>query len=516
MSELPMFKPNLLASLTNERRLGWQLCSEDLADLEPDLRRRMILELAWRTRKDLSPLLYPHSQSRMYWGIHGWKELHPKRAGPWVLNCHRRLGKTYLMTILGLERCLGSPKQIVRYGAPMISQCKEFVEPVIGEILATCPTDLLPIERNTDNGREWIFEHENGDSRFVLIGCGEQADAHRGKASDMILLDECRDIARLDYVVKIVFGYHLHRRTNPLMVFASTPPESMEHSFTSMFIPEAIGRGTYAMENAETNEDYTEEDDAFIVDMVGGRDTIGYRREALCELFSNPENLIIPEFVEMEAAGKLGLVVVKDHPRPTHFYPFTSIDGGFVDYTGVLFGYIDFRNQWLVVESELWARQKNSEEWSTLIKAEEKRLYGSNINQPVRFGDIPRQQQADMISMLRFPVLIPEKFDKQASIASLRTSIASGRVKIFDKCQSLCYQLRNGGYATNRKDFVRTDRLGHCDLIDALAYLHRSAYWGSNPFPPEFLDIFGHRINLESDRGEELEVISREEIRLDG
>ncbi len=471
---------------------------------------------AWRTG-NLRYLLRDHGQSRLYDSTHAWKRGNPTKYGPIVWEMHRRFGKSFGMSLLGIERCIRYPKQIVRYGAPSLTQCEEIVRPNMQEILWHCPEEFKPKVK----GNAWTFPHPNGwDSTFIMIGCLEEAFNHRGKASDMILLDECRDIPQFGIIVNQVFGFHFVRRNLPTMILASTPPDSMEHEFIQEFVPKAMAKKCHFIETVDSNEDWSQEDEAAIIELCGSKGSIAWRREALCEHISDPKGLIVPEFVELGHRGLLCQVVVESHDKPTHYYPFTCIDGGFSDYTGVVFGYIDFPSapngeKVLVIEDELWDRQLTSDVWKAKILAKEAELFGKCPHPVVRIGDLTsKQSRADLALVLKFPVLEVKKFDKDSAVAALRSTIAKLRIRIFRRCEQLIYQLKHGTYAKNRVDFARTETLGHCDLIDALVYLHRHAYWNANPYPITGFQFMDHFIPADDDQPDTLRVLEETEYDL--
>jgi len=97
-----------------------------------------LTEILWR-RGDLSHLLRPHGQHRAYGFIHRFTETRPHDMGPVVINCDRRMGKSFLLVALAIERCLRLPRQVVRYGSPTFVQTDEIVQPLIRQILDSCP-----------------------------------------------------------------------------------------------------------------------------------------------------------------------------------------------------------------------------------------------------------------------------------------------------------------------------------------------------------------------------------------
>ena len=80
------------------------------------------------------------------------------------------------------------------------------------------------------------------------------------------------------------------------------------------------------------------------------------------------------------------------------------------------------------------------------------------------------------------------KHDKDVTMSGVRTAINSGKIMIDPKCERLIYQLENGVWNDKRTDWVRSEELGHCDGISALAYFNRCAKWRRNPFPKGYYD----------------------------
>src|SRR5207249_2295362 len=114
----------------------------------------------WRQGR-LAHLLRPHGQRRAYEFIRTWNETRPDDMGPLVLNCHRRMGKSFLLVLVAIERCLRASNQVVRYGSPTFVQTAEIVEPLIRQVLETCPKELRPEKK----GHNWLFR--NG-SQLIL------------------------------------------------------------------------------------------------------------------------------------------------------------------------------------------------------------------------------------------------------------------------------------------------------------------------------------------------------------
>lgn len=313
----------------------------------------------------------------------------------------------------------------------------------------------------------------------------------RGVWKDRVYLDEAGLIQNLRYLVESVLLYQFVGRKNPMLAIFSTLPKTTDHEFTSYFVPTAQRTKRYVEIPTTANPFWSERDDTLLLEAIGGgKDSISWRREALCEAVSDEEELIVPEFQR-----NIHNVVVDDWERPSHFHAHTCLDTGWNDWNAALFGYVDFNEQCLIVEDELVMRYQSTGTIARGIDQKERSLWydavlgvWSNGSKPTRMGDLTEQALEDMRTDHKVPVNAVEKYDRDAAIANLRTSIQHGKVKIHRRCEQLIYQLKNGIWNQARTQFERSTRLGHCDALAALVYLHRMANWLRNPFPDMELD----------------------------
>ena len=104
----------------------------------------------------------------------------------------------------------------------------------------------------------------------------------------------------------------------------------------------------------------------------GGESNAQFRCEYLCEVLTQRDAMVVPEFTP-----EVQHMVVVDNERPTFCDYYTACDPAFVDLTGVLFSYYDFKKAAIVIEDEL---VMNGEEMTTdslaqEIKKKEKEVY---------------------------------------------------------------------------------------------------------------------------------------------
>lgn len=400
-----------------------------------------------------------------------------------MVNTHRGLGKSFLGILLAIERALRYPNQQCRVGAPDRKQCGSYARPILRQILALCPPELQP--RKVDD--TWFFHNPRWNdpkalSELHLIGCKEDAESQRGPRSDYIFLDEVRNIENLDYVVVDIFGFHTVGRQNPLMVICSTPPDSGDHPFSAVYVPEAAQEKRYIEIPVTANKDWRSQDDRALAKLCRGKDTVAWKREALCQLESNPDRLICPEFMLLEDK-----IVVESHQRPDFFYPFMYIDTGWVDFTALVWAYVDWKEQLLIVEKTILFRKKHTGYVAKTIRETEKELYGDDgpYHPITRVGDLTPQQLDDLEIEYGITILpAKDRNDPDANIASLRTRIFEEKIRILRETNAgLISQLRNGVRNEKTGKIDRIPDKGHWDAGMALAYGVRETEYHTNPFP---------------------------------
>lgn len=435
---------------------------------------------AW-FRGQLYHLLRPDAQSRIYWSIHDWKHDHPEDSGPFVINAHRGLGKSFLLILLAIERALSGPNQFVRIAAPDREQCRSYARPIIRQILDQCPRELAP-EKVDD---VWSFKNPRWGqpgavSELELVSCKDDAERQRGPRSDLIVVDEARNIVNLAYVLEDIFGFHFVGRERPLMVLCSTPPHSADHVYTKKYVEEAKVEGRYIEIPTFENKDWRPQDDRMLSKLVGGKKTIAWLREAHCQLQSDPERLIIPEIVEARST-----VIVNTYERPQFFFPYMFMDTGWVDFTALIWAYPDWAEQLLIVEKTILVRRKNTGFIAELIRETERELYGEHgpAHGITRVGDLT-PQQLDDLEIDHGVTVLPaiDRHDPDSTIATLRTRIQNHGLRIIESTsRGLIHQLENGVRDDKTGKIPRSQEMGHCDALMALAYGNRNVDYHANP-----------------------------------
>jgi hypothetical protein len=453
--------------------------------------REMLRRERWY-QGDLSHTLRPHGQTDLFDFVERrWEEDPGPR--PFVVETHRRFGKSHWLLIRAVQRCLRWPNQRFVYGLPTQEDWKDIGVPNLSKVLEGCPDELRPEK----SGFEYKFRNPRwGDkhavSTLTVAGVNGDKNAGRGGGCDEACADEAGYINHLRYWCEDVVGPQFDRRFRPTFIMSSTPPESMAHPFIVKYCKEAIAFDRYRGVPGSENPDFTEEDARIMEQSLGPRTSIAWQREIEIKHITDPNRMIVPEFIAQKG------VVVEERERPTWFFPRDVADLGYVDHTHVLFTYVDFTAQVLVIEDEIWTHyttpgelskvwlKKDHERWSMGPDPSRSDYHARHANSYM--ASLQRLTDGDPLvlsglsndhGLLVYPVV---KHDKDATIAGMRSAMGGGKISINPRCKQLIYQLENG-IRDDKGKWVRNDELGHCDGVAALGYAVRMAPWNDNPAP---------------------------------
>lgn len=448
-------------------------------------------------RGNLRHMTRPGPQRQLYDRIHARSKKFIDFS-PFTLNLHRRLGKSFLGALFCIEGGVKKPGIFAKFGAPTTTQAMDILEEHWGYILSCAPEKLLPKgwrgEKFTFRNPRWEGQDENIYLKSIVRLYGvnnDDGNKMRGGSTDILVLDECREMMNLNYTWGSVLLPTFKGRKEPLAILLSTPPESCDHPFVSRFIEEARDRKRYFCVPASEDPNWTEEEDEMMCREMGGRDTPTYQREIECKLISDSSRLIVPEFMEGDFEDQKGNYYThKNWKRPEYYHAYSTGDMGAVDNTGVLFAFVDFPRKKLVVENELWTKDENSDDISKKWKAieaqtfpvEEEKEAGRTIVGIQRWADTTVQHLVDLQRLYDNNVNRFVTRDKEADRNYLRFLFRAERISIDERCRELIFQLRNGT-RTPKGQFVRTERMGHCDLIAALIQMAKVVNLEINPFP---------------------------------
>lgn len=385
-----------------------------------------------------------------------------------VWHCSRRIGKSFTLLTLANETAIRKPLAQIRYAAPTQKNVKEIILPVMRELLADAPKAVRPDWRAQDGH----FVYPNGSLLSIAGTDGGNADKLRGSACDLGIVDEAGFVDDLRYLVRGILMPQFIT-TDGRLILSSSSPKTPAHDFVG-YMAEAEAAGAYV--RMTIHDDARPDVRARIPEWCkesGGETSTDWRREYLCELVTDEQRQIVPEF---------GDDLVREVERPTHYEAYVGMDVGFTDLTAVLFAYWDFQRATLVIEDELALNRMTTADLAAGIRAVEARLaWPRRPYSRVSDTDLIVINDLNRLHDLGFTPTA--KDDKEAAINAVRLLCRQGKVAIHPRCRNLIAHLKYGVWNERRTSFERAEGFGHFDFIDALVYLVRSVRREHNPFP---------------------------------
>lgn len=413
----------------------------------------------------------------------------------WYWNCARQIGKSFTLCVIAIEEALRRPRGQIKYASQDQKAARAIVFPQMELILKDCPDRLLP--RFIKHDGVYYFPH-NG-SRITIAGCdGDNIRKLRGQHAHLAIVDEGAFVADLQ---RVVYSVLLPQTTTTegRMLVATTPAESAGH-FSTELAQLCKSKGAYAKFDIWASKRISEKEKWKLCLEYGGEATTRWRREYLCEFVTDTAGAVVPEFSD-EAEKE----IVIPYARPEFFLPYVSLDGGYTDAAGVLFGYVDYRNARLVIEDEWMKRGALGSDIARAVAEKENKLWQDYhakfltwkqeyrpLIPHLRTMDVDPEMAAQFIrnhGMVWTPVEKRPGY-KQALVNQLNDFIKDRRLIISPNCVNLVRQLHNAVWQDNkRKTYRRNEQDAHYDLVDALVYMLKIADFSTNPFPEGKKDL---------------------------
>lgn len=410
-----------------------------------------------------------------------------KAAKKFFLLCSRRLGKSYLLTVIAIEQALKKPNARILFLAPQAKDATDIANDLAAQILEDCPADLKP----DYNSQTKEFRFKNG-SLIRLRGVNaERADNLRGTAADLIVVDEAGQVDNLQYLIRSVC-LPMVLTTKGRILLASTPPTSPGHESALIFEELAKEKAVSVFTildaphidhedkvNTLVEQGETLEHAELVIEGKAKAKTTAARREYFCEFITDASKAVFPEFTQ-EAQAE----IVKELPKPAYYNTFVGIDPGSRDNTGFIFGYLDFLEGKFVIEDESLIGNPSTKQIAEVIQSKEAALWPNRF-EPTRISDIDLRLIRDLAERpYNLKIQKAYKQDMHGSVQYLRGLIQSRKLVIHPRCTNLIRQLQNVIWDKNAADMARDQSYDkHYDLISALRYVARSVNFQKNPYP---------------------------------
>ena len=398
-----------------------------------------------------------------------------------MIYSSRKVGKSYAMTVLGIEHCLRKPNQIVKHVFPTLTLAKEVVSELMGKIIPFLPDDLQP--RAYRGARpHWVFP--NG-SVYHINGADPSAAAGlRGPRSDLFLLDEICFWDRGSFS-DTLFGAIIPQQTtvDVRIVYASTLPEDTTHPSLDIIVQKMIKEKTLVKFTIYDSPLMSEEKIKELQKLYANKPN-QWKREYLAELVANEDRRVCPEFLRDSHVSDY-LPLDRDPQIYEHemkYAGFIVADYGIVDQAGIVSCWYDHLENKLIVEDEHAEKAMGLRKFKeTLDNMGESLLeWCSEVDYCI---DVFEQAGFELRSEYMLNFRRPSKGKIEDQVGVLRNAIANDRVVINPRCKQLILQLEQGLWKDTEKtkDFERTSEHGHLDLIAALVYAVKFCPWGRRP-----------------------------------
>jgi hypothetical protein len=414
-----------------------------------------------------------------------------------VLNCSRRLGKTYLLTLMAIEQCLTQENSIVKFLMPEVKMIRTTLRPIMNEIFQDAPKEIIPKYNTQDS----IYKFNNGSEIHLAGSDNGNYDKLRGGNSHLCIIDEAGFCTDLEKIIKYILT-PTTLLTKGRIILSSTTPPNPDHEFVKI-MESAEARGSLIR---KTIYDARDDDkgsaepritDEIIADIIKddpeGADSESFRTEFLCELVFNSSDSVIPEFTKEVQAQ-----TICEWAKPAFADKYVSMDIGFVDMTVALFAYWDFDHGVLVIEDEVKIKgqemttKKLAEKiiqmenllWTNSITGEfEKPSLRVSDNNLILINDLQRDHALTFLPT--------DKHNKDSYLGKMRNMVRDHQIIIHPRCKTLIHHMRHAQWdkkKTGTRDFKRsidpvTKETHHYDAVAALMYLTRNLDMNKNPYP---------------------------------
>lgn len=405
----------------------------------------------------------------------------PRQVKP--ILCARGYGKTFYGVEEAVSTCIRKPSR-VKIGTEFQTDLEEFILPNFEAVLADCPRSCLPRWRSS--GSKWVFPERMGGSEIKLIGLDRKPNGLRGThKTDLIILEEAGFISKLETIYYSVIVPTTMHRPDCRILLPTTPPEALDHFFWTLYDMAAL-EGDVPVLTIDQNPLLTPDDVARIERDMGGRKSVAFRREYLCERIPDATRQLTPEFTRRDH--------VAEYARPAYF-PFllktSALDSGVRDHTVQLYSAYDFPTATLHIEDEMvlsgndvitdtiYARtceQETALEYGTVSR-------WADNNNLILIQDLNKAGYKDKSGRHWSPTA---KDSIEAGVNMVRLWLKQLRLKIHPRCKFLIGTLETALWNKLRTDFDRSKVFGHADALAALIYLIRNVNTATNPIPATF------------------------------
>lgn len=401
------------------------------------------------------------------------------RDTTYIPEVSRQVGKTYWALAKADEIARANPGTQLRVGTAFKADIETIVRSNFRNVLSTCPDRLRPQYKASVG----TYQYPN-EAEIKLVGLDKNPDQMRGNRLRLVVIEEAGfvDSDVLRYVLDSVVSSAQLREADARTILPSTPPEEGQEHYWCELADACSLAGSYTKITID-EAGFPPEAIAKLEKKLGGRDSVAFRREALCERIVDTTKTIIPEWDSNRNVGA--------YERPRYFgflKKFCFLDSGVRDKTVGIVGYYDFPKAKLVCEAE-FALQGSEVTTRAIYESFAKLEADLGYENPIRYSDndnIILLQDLDTDHQMHF---IPTSKDTlPAMVNNLRLWVKDQRVILLPTCPLTARTMKSGLWNKDRTEFKRSVALGHCDALASLMYGVRNVetYAHINPIPVGF------------------------------
>jgi hypothetical protein len=370
----------------------------------------------------------------------------------------RRYGKSYLATVMAIEKCLSTPNATVLIAAPSNKHAANIIVPLVRQICSEMPNGLI---KPLKSQMRWQFS--NG-AQLILGGFDTASESFRGLAADLVIVDEAQatNSDNFLYVVNSILLPTL-LSTGGKIILVYTPASTADHTLHTHTEIQAQANNALFSYNIHSCPLYSAEMIEEMCVAVGGKESLHWRREFLLEIVRDASNLCVPEFSETKN------VTTTKYEGKTLEYWIAADIGGVQDLSAFQLYCYNWSTDQMVVLAERTLPPNSSH--PEIVQAIDELRAGKVIKHLIMdaSGDTRSNLAITYGLDITFPFK-PKNEDLHSRLAKLRLFIATGKLAVHESCSLLIATLRSAQFNSGRTDFERTSLLGHCDHLAALLY----------------------------------------------
>ena len=397
-------------------------------------------------------------------------------AKEYFLWAARRWGKSYCLSILGIEHCLKTPNRKVRHIFPIFKTGKAAIFDIMGKIIPMLPEDMRPELKRSE--ATYIFP--NGSVYIIGGASSETIDGNRGVDMTMLLADEAAfwdEKCFNELLYSILYPQMLHHPGSKVL-FITTPPRSLNHPAVSDVLKRVSTKGNLLKATVYDNPLLSQATIEEQKELMGGEDSNAWKREMLCELLTDDNLRLTPEFVRDEHVIEVFPPKTDLYGNPETYVHYVSADLGLNDNTAIIKGYFDHNTATLVITDEWVDNYKTL----TYIADVWKSMYptGDGVHKVYETLDVWPLAAYELRHEHGLTFSNPRKGKIEETIAVVRNALENNKIKVYSKCSRLIHELTTATWDQKKKD-VERNADGHSDCIMALAYMLKEVQWNYRP-----------------------------------